>query len=215
MAVIHRTTMEPGKLQLLSAWLPTRPWYTGTAGEPRLARAGGFRLDDPQGAVGMEFMVVTDISGDLPVSYFVPVTYRGAALDGADQALIGTTEHGVLGRRWVYDGVHDPVLVAQVLALLRGQAEPQAQSVSDTPDPTVAVRSAGDGHLAGITSATVRDTRQGTDVVLDGEIATLAVSRVLRPGSSGDTAKARGDVTGPWGLPDDGEVRGTFFALFD
>jgi hypothetical protein len=26
---------------------------------------------------------------------------RGAPLDGADQALIGTSEHGVLGRRWV------------------------------------------------------------------------------------------------------------------
>jgi hypothetical protein len=34
-----------------------------TAREPELARAGGFRLDDPQGEVGIEFMVVTDGSG--------------------------------------------------------------------------------------------------------------------------------------------------------
>jgi hypothetical protein len=53
---------------------------------------------------------------------------RGAPLDGADQALIGTSEHGVLGRRWVYDGTHDPVLVAQLLALLQGHAEPQAHA---------------------------------------------------------------------------------------
>ncbi|MFF1465589.1 1,4-alpha-glucan branching protein [Streptomyces sp. NPDC058330] len=210
MAVIHRTTMEPGKLELLSAWLPTRPWYAGSAGEPRLARVGGFRLDDPQGEVGIEFMVVTDTSGDVPVSYHVPLTYRAAPLDGADQALIGTSEHGVLGRRWVYDGAHDPVLVAQVLALLRGQAEPQAQSVSDTPDPTVTVRPA-DG-LAAMTSTAVQDAKHATDVVLDEGAATLAVSRVLEPGSPGD-AEAPGQVTAVWRPADGDEVRGVFLTL--
>ncbi|NED57703.1 1,4-alpha-glucan branching protein, partial [Micromonospora aurantiaca] len=43
MAVIHKTTMTPGKLELLAAWLPDRPWYTGTGREPELAKAGGFR----------------------------------------------------------------------------------------------------------------------------------------------------------------------------
>ena len=56
--------MTPGKLELLAAWLPARPWYLGTGHEPELAKAGGFRLDDPQGEVGIEFMVVTDASGD-------------------------------------------------------------------------------------------------------------------------------------------------------
>jgi len=37
----------------------------------------------------------------------VPLTYRGAPLDGAEDALVGTTEHGVLGRRWVYDGTRE------------------------------------------------------------------------------------------------------------
>ena len=58
---------------------------------------------------------------------------------GADGGLIGTAEHGVLGRRWIYDGTHDPVLIAQLVALIQGEAEPQAQSVSNTPDPTVTV----------------------------------------------------------------------------
>ncbi|WP_031088119.1 maltokinase N-terminal cap-like domain-containing protein [Streptomyces sp. NRRL WC-3549] len=208
MAVIHRTTMEPGKLELLGAWLPTRPWYTGAA-EPELDRVGGFRLDDPRGEVGMEFMVVTDASGDLPVSYHVPLTYRGAPLDGAGHALIGTSEHGVLGRRWVYDGTHDPVLVAQVLALLRGEAEPQAQSVSDAPDPTVTVRPAGDGHPAVIASPTVQDTEHGTRVVPAPGAAALSVSRVLRPGSTDEGAQ----VTAPWRLPDGDEARGVFFTL--
>ncbi|GAB3893952.1 hypothetical protein GCM10027612_44340 [Microbispora bryophytorum subsp. camponoti] len=77
MAVIHHTTLTPGKLELLTSWLPAQPWYGGDGRRPELTKAGGFRLDDPQGEVGMEFMVVTDVSGDRPVSYHVPLTYRG------------------------------------------------------------------------------------------------------------------------------------------
>jgi len=29
MAVIHRTTMSPSKLELLSRWLPEQAWYSG------------------------------------------------------------------------------------------------------------------------------------------------------------------------------------------
>lgn len=209
MAVIHRTTMEPGKTELLSAWLPTRPWYAAGTGEPRLDRVGGFRLDDPEGEVGMEFMVVTDTSGDRPVSYHVPLTYRGAPVDGADQALIGTSEHGVLGRRWVYDGVQDPVLVAQILALFQGRAEPQAQSVSDTPDPTVTVHAA--GTLPAVSGAVaVQDGERGAESRPDAEGVTLSVTRVLRPDAS---AEGAAHVAAGWRLPDGGEARGVFFTL--
>ncbi|WP_149181009.1 maltokinase N-terminal cap-like domain-containing protein [Streptomyces sp. TRM49041] len=189
MAIIHKTTMSPTKLELLAAWLPGRSWYGGVAGrEPELARAGGFRLDDPEGEVGIEFMVVTDTSGDEPRSYHVPLTYRGAPLDGADEALIGTTEHGVLGTRWVYDGTHDPVLVTQVLALVQGKAEPQAQSESDTPDPTVAAR-------------------------LDGEFDPdrVAVEAVRVPRATEDGAL--GSVTAPWSRADGESSRGVFFLV--
>lgn len=122
MAVIHNTTtLTPTKLDLLATWLPEQPWYAGK-GQPELARAGGFRLDDPEGEVGIEFLVVTDSSGDEPVVYQVPFSYRGAPLAGGDKALVGTTEHGVLGKRWVYDGAHDPVVAAQLFALVQHPA---------------------------------------------------------------------------------------------
>lgn len=146
MAVIHDTTMNPSKLDLLGRWLPKQPWFTGTA--DRLTRAGGFRLDDPAGEVGIEIMVVLDGTGE---PYLVPMTYRGAPLDGADERLIGTSEHGVLGRRWVYDGEHDPVFRAQLAALLRGDVVAQAQSVSETADPTVQVQPATDISEVSIT----------------------------------------------------------------
>jgi hypothetical protein len=41
-----------------------------------------------------------------------PLTYRGAPLEGADDHLITTMEHTVLGRRWIYDGCGDPVWAA-------------------------------------------------------------------------------------------------------
>ena len=120
MAVIHDTTLVPSKLELLSAWLPSQPWYHGGV-EPELSRAGGFRLDDPAGDVGIELMVVNDASGAAPMSYLTPLTYRGAPRSEAGDHLIGTTEHGVLGHRWVYDGVHDPVFIDQIFAFLRGR----------------------------------------------------------------------------------------------
>lgn len=137
MSIIYRTTLTPGKLELLSEWLPTRTWYRVTGRPPELVKAGGFRLDDPEGEVGIEFMVAIDESGAQPASYHIPMTYRGLPLDDADDYLIGTTEHGVLGRRWIYDGTRDPVLITQLVALIQGEAEAQAQSQSHTPDPTV------------------------------------------------------------------------------
>lgn len=68
MAIIHDTTMSPGKLDLLASWLPAQPWWAGRGQGPDLARAGGFRLDDPDGEVGIEFMTVTDGPAALPVN---------------------------------------------------------------------------------------------------------------------------------------------------
>ncbi|WP_330288155.1 maltokinase N-terminal cap-like domain-containing protein [Streptomyces sp. NBC_00576] len=221
MALIHHTTLTPTKLELLAAWLPTRPWYVGGAREPELTKVGGFRLDDPDGEVGIEFMVVTDASGETPVSYHVPLSYRGAPLDGADQALVGTTEHGVLGKRWVYDGTHDPVVVGQLLAFLQGRAEAQAQGLSDTPDPTVTGYFTGAGVSAEVASVAVTDGQHGTAVVVEtvaGSL-TLQVTRTLptpeqqAPGI--DTSEAQGHVTAGWRLPDGSEVRAPFVLVGD
>ncbi|MFD9606713.1 1,4-alpha-glucan branching protein [Streptomyces sp. NPDC059970] len=216
MAVIHRTTLTPTKLELLATWLPAQPWYRGKAEQqPELARTGGFRLDDPEGEVGIEFMAATDTSGDQPVTYHVPFSYRGAPIAGADQALIGTTEHGVLGRRWVYDGTRDPVLVAQLLALIVGEAEPQMQSTSDTPDPSVTGWFAETGARAAIASTTVSDDPSGTDILVgtaaDGRWLTIHINRVLQPGE-GAGGQAIGHVTADAPLPD-GTTARTAFAV--
>ncbi|MFE7271314.1 1,4-alpha-glucan branching protein [Streptomyces sp. NPDC057623] len=211
MAVIHHTTLKPTKLELLASWLPTRPWYVGT-GEPALTKAGGFRLDDPEGEVGIEFMVATDASGPAPVHYLVPLTYRGAPLDGAEHALVGTMEHGVLGPRWVYDGPHDPVLVAQLLALLEGRAQAMAQSITDTPDHEVTHACTGDGLPTGDWAATATDDQDGTELRGSDGTAVLRLHRVLRPAQEAPQ-DADGHVTGAWQLPDGTRARAVFAAL--
>ncbi|MFI9307413.1 maltokinase N-terminal cap-like domain-containing protein [Streptomyces triculaminicus] len=214
MAVIHRTTLQPTKLELLTSWLPSRPWYRG-AGEPRLAKAGGFRLDDPRGEVGIEFMVVTDASAARPATYLVPLTYRGAALDGADHALIGTMRHGVLGRRWVYDGCQDPVLVAQLFALTEGRVQAQDQNTSDTPDRDVTRSFTGDALTPADAVASVTDGRTRTELPAR-HGATLRLHRVLSPGQDGEALLpegATGHVAGSWDLPDGTRARGLFAAV--
>lgn len=55
-----------------------------------------FRYDDPEGEVGIETLIVRVADGEL---LHVPVTYRGAPLEGAEPWLMGTMEHSVLGSR--------------------------------------------------------------------------------------------------------------------
>jgi hypothetical protein len=229
MAVLHETTLTPGKLELLGSWLPAQPWYAGPRSGPELAKGGGFRLDDPQGEVGIEFMVVSDASGDRPLAYHVPLTYRGAPLDGAEHALVGTAQHGVLGQRWIYDGIHDPVLVAQLLALLRGRAEPQAQSVSNTPDPSVSSHLSGAGFSTVIRSSQVASGPHGSDLLVETEAEAgspgaagarllLHVVRVLeadRQVPADGAARERGHVAAGWFLPGAETSRSVFVTLRD
>jgi hypothetical protein len=181
-ATIFRTTMEPTKLELLTGWICRQPWWVGGARAPQLTPAGGFRLDDPHGEVGIEFIFVTDVGNGQRVTYSVPLSYRGAPLDGAEHALVGTSEHGVLGRRWVYDGAQDPVVLAAVDAFVHGRAAAQDQNDSDTLDPSV--------------------TSSGTP---DGDVV-VELLRILEGGAvPGDRA---GYIEAGWSLPDGTAARG-------
>ena len=185
MATIHTgTTMAPTKLELLAGWLPRQSWYRDTGAPPALTRAGGFRLDDPAGEVGIEFQFVTD--GE-ETTYVVPMTYRGAPVAGLDDALIGTSEHGVLGTRWIYDAEHDPVAVTQVFDFLRGGCEAQSPSTSDTLDPSVG--------------------RTALSAGLDESSGSLVLLRV--PVSGTPPHDVLGSVEAEWTRPDGTRVRGT------
>jgi hypothetical protein len=103
MALIHTATLTPSKLGLLTGWLPTRTWFTGDA---EIWQVGAYRFDDPAGEVGVETLLVEGGNGSV---FHVPLTYRGSPRLGGEEFLVGTAEHSVLGKRWVYDACSDPV----------------------------------------------------------------------------------------------------------
>lgn len=138
MSVIYRTTMDPTKGELLAAWMPNQPWFEGDS-TLSLRVVGGFRLDDPEDNVGMEMILVLDETPVTPVLYHVPLSYRGAELDGASDALLGTSAHGILGTRWIYDAQQDPVWQAQVKALVAGEVTAQHQNDSHVLDHSITV----------------------------------------------------------------------------
>jgi len=214
MATIHHTTLVPYKLDLLTAWLPAQPWYLDAGHTPSLRKAGGFRLDDPEGEVGIEFMIVTDVTSGDPVTYHVPLTYRAQPQPGMQDGLVGTAEHGVLGTRYVYDGVYDWVLVTQLVALMQGQAEPQAQSLSDTPDPAVQARPVVAGYDLVVTGCALGSNGpDGTRLRLVAAIADEQSDLVLRiiralPAGTAATDERAGQVRTPWRLEDGTETSG-------
>ena len=145
MALLHKATLTPSKAELMNAWLAGRPWLSAP-GDARPVAA--YRFDDPDGEVGIETALLQTTDGSVVQ---VPLTYRGAPLDVAEDALIGTTAHSVLGTRWVYDGCGDPVwATAFATAVLTGstQAEQYFGSTGDVrcasrPPPSTAA-----GHPA-------------------------------------------------------------------
>src|SRR3954454_14422070 len=126
MAIFHRATITPTKVELITAWAPTQSWGP-SAGEP-LEVIGSYRFDDPDGRVGMETHLVSVGDGLLQV----PLTYRDEPLEGADDALLGEMHHSVLGTRWVYDGLRDPRFVTMLVGVtMTGQGEALGLAVYD------------------------------------------------------------------------------------
>lgn len=194
MAEIHRTTLTPGKLELLEAWLPAQRWCATKGRAPKLRKLGGYRLDDPAGEVGIEIQVVVDESGATPVVYQVPVTYRSAPLPGAEHALIGESEHGVLGHRWFYDATHDPVFVAQLLGLVEGRVTAQHQDRSHEVDDTVVGTHVSGPQLTLVQSQVLRGEQSNTSIICEVVDETgapalpviIKVFRTLQPGENPD-----------------------------
>jgi hypothetical protein len=181
MALLYRADLTPTKLDHLAGWLPGRSWYRGPA-TPSVTRVAACRFDDPAGEVGLETLLVR-AEADGPI-FHTPLTYRGAPLAGADAWLLGTSEHSVLGTRWIYDAAADPVYAAVLAAtILTGGSEAAEQISTDEGlvprTPLGSVRGTGSpgDPVPAVTSITSVSDGDPTVVTTDG--VTLALLRLL------------------------------------
>jgi hypothetical protein len=192
MAVIHNAELRPSKTEAMASWLPAQAWSGVEPGSEVLVD-GRFRFDDPDGQVGVETYLVHVDGG--PVLH-VPLTYRGAPLPGAEDFLVTEMDHSVLGRRWVYDAVGDPVY-ADVLrrAIATGGHEAELESAEGGAAPAVLGTAVGSGSAA--SSPTVQAVTPSTGGPLT-TVGDLTVVRVVgTPLPAGETLTATWDGSAP------------------
>lgn len=179
MATIHQATLTPTKLELIEAWLPGRQWYPADKAAD-LERVGACRFDDPAGEVGVEILIVR--AGDGPLVH-VPLTYRAAPMEDAEHWLVGTMEHSVLGTRWAYDGVGDPVYLAALVEAVRtggGEADEfvETESGPQQREPSMSVRGTGYAPAGAPVGTLVRFEDGDPAVVVTDEVR-VNIRRVL------------------------------------
>ena len=178
MGIVHHTaTLSPTKQELVEAWLPSRSWAPGH----QLKKVAEYRFDDPAGEVGVETILWRTDDGTVLQT---PLTYRAAPLDGAEAHLVGTTDHSVLGQRWVYDGCADPVWASTlVAAILTGGHQAQmfieqdGQRV-DVP-PRMQVRGSGSDDSAPEVASIDAVSDEGAVTVVTAGDLEIAVARVI------------------------------------
>jgi hypothetical protein len=112
MGEVHKATLSPSKQEIIEGWLPSRSWASGRIVAEKVAE---YRFDDPEGEVGVETILWLTDDGAVVQT---PLTYRSAPLAGSEEHLITTTQHSVLGKRWVYDGCGDPVWASTLAAAI-------------------------------------------------------------------------------------------------
>jgi maltokinase-like protein len=180
MAIVYpQATLTPSKRELMAAWLPTRSWYDGHEDRKPV---GSFRFDDPAGEVGCEGFLLG--SEGVP-TLFLPLTYRGAELGGAEEHLVGTTEHSELGPRWVYDGCADPVFIGELVrvVLTGGTGVDHEYDIGNGPEsrPTNAqVQGSGSGSASDVPLAEeVGCHDEGPLTIVNAGPLELAIARIV------------------------------------
>ncbi|MCY4725345.1 hypothetical protein NYO98_03565 [Nocardioides sp. STR2] len=178
MGIVHPTaTLSPTKQELVEAWLPSRSWAEGREVAGKVAE---YRFDDPEGEVGVETILWRADDGTVLQT---PLTYRSAPLDGAEAHLVGTTDHSVLGRRWVYDGCGDPVWAATLVETISTGGRQAQMFIEqdgrrvDVP-PRMQVRGSGDATAPRVASIDRVSDEGPVTLVSAGEVE-IAVARVV------------------------------------
>jgi hypothetical protein len=181
-ALLYQATLTPSKIELLQAWVPRQPWL-GDADATTVEAVGAYRFDDPDGEVGIETLLLRTAAGQI---LQVPVTYRGSPMAGSESLLIATSQHSVLGERWVYDACGDPVYVRAVAtAILSGGTQAELQVMTDAGlerrQVTTRVWGSGSPDSAIPPIASVSYSSEGITTVISASHLELTLVRAIDP----------------------------------
>lgn len=179
MSDIYAATLQPTKPEAVAVRLSSVLGVPVAAGAVRMLSS--FRFDDPAGDVGCEtHLVAVDLQGQGETVLQVPLTYRGAPLEGAPaEALVTTMEHSVLGRRWVYDAAHDPIYVTELLLAIT-DAGSAAQQFAVADDGSRSLITQGLANVRGTgPQADPVDAPSGADEVVEADEVMQADGSVL------------------------------------
>jgi hypothetical protein len=179
MGIVHHTaSLSPTKQELVEAWLPSRSWAEGRQVAGKVAE---YRFDDPDGEVGVETILWRTDDG---IVLQTPLTYRAAPLDGAEAYLVGTTDHSVLGQRWVYDGCGDPVWASMLVDTISTGGQQAQMFIEqdgrrvDVP-PRMQVRGSGGADSAPRVSSIDRVSDEGAVTAVTAGGLEIVVARVV------------------------------------
>jgi hypothetical protein len=180
MALLYQATLTPSKIELLQSWIPHQPWL-GDADATTVEAVGAYRFDDPDGEVGIETHLVRTADGQV---LQIPVTYRAAPVAEAASFLIATTQHSVLGERWVYDACGDPVYVrALATVIVSGGTQSEIDVVTDAGrkrlEATTRVSGSGTPHAAIPPITSLSCSTEGTTTVISAGQLELTVLRLV------------------------------------
>ncbi|WGW11213.1 1,4-alpha-glucan branching protein GlgB [Saxibacter everestensis] len=111
-----------GELQrLLHSWLPAQRWFPAKGRGISISALSSVQVFDRalagDAVTGRNHILMLD-SGDRMDIIQVPLTFRVSRLDAPDSAYLGEVDDITLGRRHVYDGVHDPEFVRAIASLI-------------------------------------------------------------------------------------------------
>ncbi len=105
----------------LETWMTRQRWFAGKSRAAKLDVIGGFGVADPTGTSVMRVYLVLD-RAEPPLLYQVPLTERSLPLAGAENALVAAFDVET-GRRYIYDGPHDPAFAEALLRLIMDDGE--------------------------------------------------------------------------------------------
>ncbi len=216
-----RTALSPALAGLLEAWLPRQRWFPVKTPDFVFEPTGGLRLSPDGDAARFEVLLTAvtypTADGSRTDVVQVPLSLRPEPLAGAESALIGELPDGLpggegTGRRWVYDGLHDPAFVSAWLELMRSEGtSPSGNAVGHLVES---------GYRLPFATGTVKvlsGEQSNTSVIVDdgGSAAIVKFFRVLSEGrnpeveigaalTAGRTVEVPatlGWVTGEWESP--------------